>query len=299
LAGGPKKWGAIVADKLRGPLHCGLFCGAVWLAATACWVPTETGRQMESDIRVLATKQEANSKLVDEQKARVDDEIRQVQTALEDLNRASRMSNTDFGVQIERLSRDLQELRGQIELLQYRLTQLEGKFNGPGSLTERVTNLEKQTPAPLAPPPSAKDAGPKDAKTLLNEAKDLARAGKVEDSRGVYREVLRRWPDEAGVADEAHYRLAELYYDEKKCRSALGEYIKIVEKFGTGAFTDDALYKIGLCSIELGNLEDAQIFFGELVKNHKKSPLYKSAQQKLDEVQAKLAAEKKKPKSKQ
>jgi len=253
---------------------------------------------MQADLRVLSAQQEAASKLVDEQKARVDDEIRQVQAALEDLNRASRMSNTDFGVQLEHLSRDMQDLRGQIELLQYKLTQIEAKLTGPGSLTERITAIEKTAATPAAPAPVAKEASAKDAKSLLAEAKELVKSSKAEEARGVYREILHRWPEEIGVADEAHYRLGDIYYDGKKCRDALGEYIKVVERFNTGAFADEATFKIGTCSMELGNLEDAQIFFGEIVKNHKKSSLYKPAQQKLEEVQAKLAAEKKKTKAK-
>ena len=79
--------------------------------------------------------------------------------------------------------------------------------------------------------------------------------------------------------------------EEKKCRSALQEYIKVVEKFGAGAFADDAYMRIGMCSIDVGNLEDAKIFFTEIVKNYKKSPLVKQAQVKLDDVSARLEKE--------
>ena len=45
--------------------------------------------------------------------------------------------------------------------------------------------------------------------------------------------------------------------------------------------------------MELGNLEDAQIFFDEILKNHAGSPLTKAAKGKLKEVQKRLEREKK------
>src|SRR5690606_4470735 len=134
----------------------------------------------------------------------------------------------------------------------------------------------------------ASQSPPKDKKDLLAYAQQLLKEKKVDDARGVLRDVVKKWPSDAGITDQAYYTLGETYYDEKKYRSALQEYIKVVEKFGTGAYADDAYYKIGLASMDIGNYEDAKIFFTEIVKNHKKSPLAKHAAKKLDELEKRL-----------
>ena len=109
---------------------------------------------------------------------------------------------------------------------------------------------------------------------------------------------LKQWPKEAGIADEAEFRLGETYFAEKKFDAALREYIKVLDKFGNGNLADDAYYQIGLCSMEIGNLDDAQTFFNEIVTNHKKSPLLKNAKAKLEEVQKRVDQAKKKPATK-
>ena len=52
---------------------------------------------------------------------------------------------------------------------------------------------------------------------------------------------------------------------------------------------DDAYFQIGNCSMALGN-EEAEVFFNEIITNHKKSP-FKRRQVKLSEVRQRLKAE--------
>ncbi len=259
---------------------------------------------MQSEIAALKQQQNAASKNLDEQRALLDEQMQraerkvtEVANALDELNRAARMTDADFGVQLERLIKELQELRGSLELSEYRISKLETKVEGEGSLTARIEALEKQLTTGSPPPAvSSADAPPKDKKELLAYAQKLIKEGKVNDGRGVLRDVVNKWPNETGITDAAFYTLGETYYAEKKYRSALQEYIKVVEKFGTGVYADDAYYKIGLASMDIGNLEDAKIFFSEIVHNHKKSPLLKSASKKLEEIDKRLAKEKKKKK---
>ena len=281
--------------------------------AAACFVPAETGRKMQDDILALQNESRAAKAGLDTQRAQLaeqmergDKQIEEVAKALAELQRAARNTDADFGVQMERLIKELQELRGTIELTEYRLQKLEARLEGDGSLTSRIEALEKKAGIASPGAGSASDgtkppegavvvppAEPKGKKELLDYGRKLAADGKVADARGVYRELVKRFPDEAGVTAEAYYALGELYYAEKKFKNALAEYIKVAEKFPTGKFGDDALFKIGVCSVEVGSLEDAQVFFGEIVKNRKKSPLYKAAAQKLDEVTKRIEQEKK------
>jgi TolA-binding protein len=277
--------------------------GGIAAAGPACWVPAETGAKMQADIETLRAQQQEASKDMAAQRAQLDEQMQraakqidEVAATLVDLNRAARTTDADFGVQLERLQKEVMELRGTLELIEYRLGKAEGKLEGAGSLPERVGALERELKdaATSAPPPPET---PKDKKELLLQGRSLIKEGKVAQARGVFRQVIKRWPDEAGITDEAYYRLGELYFDEKKLRSALQEYIKVVEKFAGGKLAAASFYKIGLCSEALGNLEDAQIFFSEVVKNHGRSAYAKDAKKKLDEVKRRLDKEKKNKKS--
>ena len=211
------------------------------------------------------------------------DKFEQMGRALQEFNQSARLTDVDFGSQVERIIRDVQELRGAVEVTDHRIGETETRLQQ--TLAERIASLQQPSPEATdragtgGPPPL-----PKDKKEALVVASGLLKANRVTEGRVVLRELLRQWPRELGVSDEATYRLGESYFSEKKYDAALREYIKIVDKFSRGNLVDDAYYRIGLCSIELGHWEDAQTFLTELVTNHPKSPLLKAARGRLDEV---------------
>ncbi|MDP7040391.1 MAG: tetratricopeptide repeat protein [Myxococcota bacterium] len=274
--------------------------------ASACWVPLEQGNQLERDMGELRAQLLQTRKALDYQQAelseqmeRADTQIERVAGTLEDLNRAARMTDADFGVQLQRLITEVQELRGKVELAEYTIESLNQTLHGEGGLIARVEAFEKdgksssrsaKTRTTRAP---QRASSPTKIKELLEQGLVLGNEAKYDQARGIYRAILKKEPKKKGVSDLAYFQLGELYFQQGRYHSALQEYIKVVEKFGSGTYADDAYYKIAMCSLSVGNLEDAQIFFNELVQNHKKSPLYKQAVAKLGDVNAKLAAEKK------
>ena len=251
---------------------------------------------MQGELASLRRQLHKAERTIDEQRARLEEQMKaaekqidSVRTALSDLNRAARMTNTDFGMQLERLIREVQELRGSLELAQYRLNNLEKTVEGPGSLRERLEALEKRVGEASA----VASKPPESSKALFEQAIAFLKKKKVSDALGVYREILRQWPTQPGVADQAHYRIGDVYYDLGKYQAAIQEYIKVYEDFPGGDYVDNALYKIGLSSYQLGNYEDAKIFLGEVLKSHPKSPLVKYARKKLKEIEAKLSSARK------
>lgn len=265
---------------------------------------------MQRDLRRLERNLEETHKNIDEQRAqateqleRADESISSVDKKLQELNRAARQTDAGFGVRLDEQQREMQELRGQNELLTYRFSQLEQQLEAVAELTQRVETLEtgipnadesETPPAPAAPAKKPQQEAPKDKKGLLAYGKKLVKEGKLEQARGVFRQLIDKFPKDLGYADEGYFQIGESYFKGKKFRQALQEYIHVVESFAKGKLVDDAYYRIGLCSMELGNLEDALIFFDEIIKNHKKSPLVKPAKKKQREVQKRLEKEKKK-----
>ena len=136
------------------------------LSCSGCfWVPAETGIRMQSDIRGLQDNMRAANKHLEQQAAHLEEQSAQLATqmkeaaskvaevaeALQSLNRAARMTDADLGVQIERLIKEVQELRGAGELSDYRLGKMEGQLEGDHSLVARIESLEKgQNALPIA-----------------------------------------------------------------------------------------------------------------------------------------------------
>lgn len=272
--------------------------------ATGCWVPNATGETMQRDIRLLRADFDKAQKGSSAQQARLakqiergDEQTKSIAEKMQQLDRAARKTDAGFGVQLEELRREIQEQRGQNELLTYQVSQLQKKLE---EQTGRVDKLETSMPAEVAAKPVAATPAPaqvpKDKKGMLAMGKKLAAAGKTAEARGVLRDLVRKFPKDGGVTDDAYFQLGESYFKEKNHRSALLEYIKVVEKFAKGKLVDDAYYRIGQCSMELGDLEGAQVFFKEVIENHKKSPLAKYAKSKLKEVSRRLDKEKKRRK---
>ena len=329
--------------------------GLIASVVSGCWVPVQTGERMQGELVQLQREVQRADKHIDEQGAKLEEQsqqlaqqmqqaaekIAEVAEALQNLNRAARMTDADMGVQIERLIKEVQELRGAVELADYRTGKIQGHFEGDNNLVHRVEALESgrsdplssaaapkrstakpasksraakpkttskkkratasvassgATPPPPAPPPITAKAKPKTKKELLSHGEALIKRGQVTEARGVLRDLVRRYPNAPGVTDKAYFSLGEIYFKGNKYRSALQEYIKVVDRFPQGKMADDAYFRIGTCSMEIGNLEDAQIFFNEIVTNHKKSPLLKAAKTKLQEVKKRLSKEKKQKK---
>jgi len=276
-------------------------------ALSGCFVTASTGQRMQNEIWDLQKELEAERtaledarELLKERISKADGKLQEVTLRLSDITRTNRMSDVDFGAQMERMIREMQELRGALELADYRLGQLELKLEkGDNAVLGRLEALEKGGPAvgatePPTTEPGAKKPAPDDPRAQLAHGKKLLKTGKDTEARGLFREIVRKWPEKPGITDDAYFRLGEIYYNEKNYQAALREYIKVVEKFSSGKIADDAYYRIGVCSLNLGNYEDAQIFFNEIISNYKGSPLIKYAKEKLGEV-AKLRKVKKSP----
>ncbi len=259
-----------------------------------CVTSTE-GKQMKQDIANLQAQMQEARAGIDQQGAQLAEQLQKASTqvkelseTLADLNRAARNTDADFGVQLDQLRAELQEIRGQIELTDYRVGQMQAQLQTAPAVGATPVATPAQPEDAVKPPATA----PKDKKGMLQYAQNLYSQKQYSEARGVYREVVKQWGNEAGVGDQARMKIGDTFFDEKRFRDALPEYIKVVEKFSKGEYADDAYYKIGLVSMELGNLEDAVTFFGEVVKSYKKSPLVPNAQAKMSEAQKRLDKEK-------
>ncbi len=299
-------------------------------ALSACWVPKETGVVMQRDIRGLNTQLQEAQKGISKQQAELaeqmleakkssEDQAAAIEGKIQDLNRAARKTDAGFGVQLEDMRKELQELRGQNELLTFQIEKFKEQLDEKGVLMKRIETLElnmatdsgsasskkgtdntagkttkktTDTPKKNGTKGESKTAIPKDKKGMLAHAKGLVKQGKTRQARGVLREIVSKWGKENGYGDEARFLIGEIYFKDKKYDYALQEYIGVIEKHARGKLVDDAYYRIGMCSMELGRYEDAKVFFLEIMNKHKRSPLVRQARGKIKEIDRRLRKKK-------
>ena len=270
------------------------------LCASACWVPVERGRQMEGRIERLEGESEISAKQLDEQRAVVrervaaaDAKIAEVQRKLDELNATAHRSGADLAVSQDRLAEEVRRLNGTLEELSHRLELLDravaaqkndtdarfAALRGAGALDEYEG---RRKVAELKLPTSPGE--------FLALAQGQEAKGERAVARALYEEFVKKWPSDARAAD-AHFRLGELWFGDKRWREAILEYGKVAQDFPRSDKAPDALLRTGEAMVALDLKDDARRLFEEVTARYPKSTAAARAKARL----AELAPPKRKP----
>ncbi len=253
------------------------------LAVAGCFYPADRGQVLEDKLEKLTVQNKALEQELKDTKERQQASLDEVQKALEQLDKASRRSDADVGVQMQKTVEDVATVHGTLETLQYRLGVLED--------AQKKTNdeLAKRAEADAAAEKKKEELKkPDDPKEFLKLAEDKAKNGDLPLARALYNEFLKKWPkdDQAG---EAHFGLGETYFTEDRCREALYEYNKVIQDFGKAKCAPDAYLHTSDCFKKLKMVAEAKLALEELVKSHPKSDAAKAAKTKLAELKGEKA----------
>ncbi|WNG28787.1 tetratricopeptide repeat protein [Cystobacter fuscus] len=260
---------------------------------SGCFYPAARGRALETRLDQLDASQaqiQAELKRTREQLDAtlplIDEKIAQVSKALEGLDKASRRSGADIGIQLQKTVEDLAQLRGQVETYVYKIGELEAALAKTSEDTDKRL-LELKGEQALKEAEARKKAEelkrPTDKKEFLTLAQDKAKAGDVVLARQLYGEFIKKWPKDALVAD-AHFGLGESYFAEDKCREALFEYGKLLQEHPKAASTPEAYLRSSECFQKLKMQDESRLALEELVKGYPKSDAAKTAKTRLAEL---------------
>ena len=204
-------------------LHLGLFRilgPALALAASACWVPLEQGDLMESRLDKLEASDDAKARRLDELQRRIDEQDRVVkdrvaavdrkiveaQQKIDELNQAARRSGADLGVSVSRLQDEVAQAKGDLEVQQHKLGQLEAQLaESQQSSEKRFAALRGRGALDEAEAKQLLESLPRqdDKAGLLALAQGQEQKGNAGVARQLYEEYLRRFPSDPGAADAA------------------------------------------------------------------------------------------------
>ncbi len=263
------------------------------LAVTACWVPTDKGRQMDARIQRLETDGAAQQKQLEEQRAlvreriaQVDQKIAEVQRKLDELNSVAHRSGADVVANQDRMQETLTRMKGQLEEQQHGLQQTDAK----------LAQFQGDTEARFA---ALKGAGALEAYEGKKRAENIKRpqekgeffalavqqeqAGERAIARQLYDEYVKKWPTDPRSAD-AWFRMGEISYGEKRFREAVLSYGKVAQDFPRSDKAPDALFRTGESMLALELKEDAKAIFQDVVKRYPNTTAAKKANARLAEM---------------
>ncbi|MBT3047842.1 MAG: tol-pal system protein YbgF [Candidatus Thiodiazotropha sp.] len=229
-------------------------------------------------------------------------------------------SLADLVLQVQQLRQEVQQLRGDLEVQKHNMDamgrrqrdlyldidQRLSRFQ-PGSapIPNTPTLAPPMTPAPPSaapgqppmttvtePPPATPAVPPVAAVTppdpkreadAYQSAFNMLKQGRYGESITAFSNFLRDYPG-GEYEDNAQYWLAEASYVNRDFDTALGEFLKIMEKYPTSPKIPGAMLKIGYIHYEKKNWTDARNILNELVTNYPATTESRLAQKRLQRL---------------
>jgi TolA-binding protein len=266
------------------------------LAALAgCFVPLERGRQMELRLDRLEADSTDASKRLDEQRvvfkdriAKVDAKLAEVQKKLDELNQSARRSGADLAVGLDKLKDELARLRGDLEVEQHQVAQVEktveklradtdgrlAALKGAGALDEFEARKK------IAALPNPEDAA---AVVALGEREE--QSGQRGVALEIFEHAVSRWPTDPKAA-EAGLHAGRILLAQKRWRDAILALGRVAERHAKTEHAPDALVGVAQAMSELGMAEDAKAMFQQVIDKYPKAPAAKRAREALAAIPA-------------
>ncbi|HSH30950.1 MAG TPA: tol-pal system protein YbgF [Thiohalobacter sp.] len=207
---------------------------------------------------------------------------------------------------LEQLQREVQELRGQVEVQGHTLEQLKKRQRDLYmDVDRRLQQLESGAPAagaaggvvgaPDRPPqPSAASqpgatgdadavtdaAAGADQRQQYQQALDILREGRYMQAAEAFSGFLQAHPDSAYAAN-AQYWLAEAYYVTRQFPRALEEFRRVVEAYSDSNKVADARLKIGFIHYEMEDWQAARQALETVIRDFPGTTAARLAEERL------------------
>jgi TolA-binding protein len=261
--------------------------------AAGCFVPLEKGREMEARIQRLEVQNveqqrslEAERQAVRERVEKVDQKIREVQLKIDELNQAARRSGADLGVTLTRLQDEFARMKGDLEVAQHRLGEIDRAVGSMRTDTDaRFAALKGQgaMDAYEARQRIAALAKPDDKAAVLSLAQATEEKGEKGVAREIYDEFVRKWPTDPR-AGEAGFRSGELLFGMNRFREALLAYGRVAEGFPRSDRAPTSMLGAAESMLRLEMKDDAVSVLRQLLERYPKSDAAAKAKARLAEL---------------
>jgi tol-pal system protein YbgF len=253
---------------------------------------------------LLLLTQGAHAALFDDKEARkkileVEQQMNTQNQALKD--RISKLEATlktqeqgmvDLLGQIDQQNRELNRLKGELEVAQHNLELAQQRQKDLYADTDaRLRKLEGTAEAPAASGASTAPVAAIEPSANANEAADfeaaqaLSKAGKHKEAFDAYEKFLQTYPNSARTS-EVQYVLGFTQFSLKNYKAAMATQEKMLAQFPDAAKAPDALFNIANCQIQLSDIDSAKKTLRNLLTKYPDSAVAPSAKKRLSILEA-------------
>lgn len=241
---------------------------ALGLAAPGCI------KQMQTDIA-------DNQKRLDGLEEDLEAKRKELEEALAEASRVLRRNSADQGLQIEEIQQRLASMEGQFAEIRMEMSgaseaQAQRSLETQRRLSEVARAAGMDVPLESSEIPEKKSAH-------WDALQKAYRINKHSYARALARAYVARYPKD-DRADNAQYMIGSSYLKQGQAAAALGEFQKVLSAYRNGDAIDETLYDMSQAFLKVRSCDDAGTALRALLKNHKKSPLYRQAQKELRKV---------------
>lgn len=231
-------------------------------------------KQMKADIA-------SNEQRLDDLERDLEAKRKELEEALAEASRVLRRNSADQGLVIEEIQQRLAVIDGLIaELRMENLGATQAQAQRSLELQERLSEVARAAGMDV---PLESGEIPKDKKAHWEALTRAYRINKHSYARALARAYVVQYPKD-DRADNAQYMIGSSYLKQGQAAAALGEFQKVVSAYRRGDAIDETLYDMSQAFLEVRSCDDAGTALRALLKNHKKSPLYRKAQKELRRV---------------
>lgn len=232
---------------------------------------------------------------------------------------SSTTGNVDFVNNLQSLQKEVQELRGQIELQAHELDELKQQLAYYQDLDSRLNQDQlntarnqqaiapKQTPQPShlsaneIPAASSPDMdiqpmqdlaqttpnrtriNPADEQISYLAAYDLVKQKNFSQATEAMQQFLSKYP-QGGYSANAHYWLGELHLANKEYAEAISQFDSIINSFKTSSKFAPSRLKLGYALAEMGRLSEAKEQLAAVMNQYPDTSTAHLAQAKLEKL---------------
>ena len=188
--------------------------------------------------------------------------------------------NLEISTKIEKLQREVQELRGLLEEHQHAVQEI----NKGKKLPSTTSILEERLEQKSINKSSLLDIKPASEEAAYESAYKLIEDKHFTEAITAFKDFLWQY-NNSKFTPNAIYWLGELYLTEHKFDVAADYFLQVVNKYQQHDKAPDALLKLGLLEIERENWQAAKDYFIQLKKNYASSPRVYMAEANLQSLQ--------------
>jgi tol-pal system protein YbgF len=216
------------------------------------------------------------------------EDLRKTQALMvQQLRQLDRVHQTTYLLQenLEKLSLELEQIKGEIEGIKTRLKILEAAVFSPPPKKEGWERKEEGEQRKIEEGKKSGEEKEKisDPRTLYQSAYQAFQAGDLNNARSGFQALLQNFP-ESDLADNALFWLGEIALKENDLEKAKTFFQGVVDRYPLGNKVPDALYKLGVIEKERGNLSQAQGYFQKVIQEYPWSPVADKAKERMKEI---------------